>query len=221
MTGVYRVFRGTVTLIASAVIAALLLGFALDFFTDADWNPLSAVEMVLGFWPILALLTGLTIGMWSEAFALGRGGFAERAASRRLKRKPLEIVFDPNDHRFVHREFPNGPSNPITRISIGIHNSRGNCPLQDVVVIAKRSAFATSTIAPAWGGVRIRRIDHIAPNHTAFVEILAAPDTPDRSGDGRGKVQRFVIRASGGDTRWTSAKFEFNPSATPMIRRVS
>jgi hypothetical protein len=144
--------------------------------------------------------------------------FNTRAA--RARRAPLAIVYDPNDHRFVHREFPNGQLTPVTRFRIGICNRTGSRPFDEVVVSTNRSAFAKATLTPIWGG-RTQRIERIAPNMTEFVDVLGLTDYPASSPtDGSRKVQRFIIRATAKNARRTSAKFEFNALATPAIRRV-
>jgi hypothetical protein len=225
LLGLYRVFRGAVTLAVWAIAAALVFGVAIDFIDDRgilegwvgrfdpDWNPLTVVELIPGFWPSLMLGIGLALGMALDASA-------SRPRPKRTKSGPLEIVFDPNDHRFVYRDFPNGQLKPVTRFNIGIHNTTGERLLQDIIVSAGRSAFVKTMVEPAWGG-RTRRIARIEPNATEFVEILGLPDDPAAAADIGGKAHRFVIRASASDTRRTSAKFEFNVHAASMIRRVS
>lgn len=227
MVRVYRVFRATVTFALNAVIVALFLGFVVALATDRggsddplgqldrDWNPLTIAEFVPGFWPILLFATGLTIGMWLDAGALGLSRLS------RMRRRPLVIVYDPDDHRFVYRAFPNGQLKPIMHFTIGIRNGAGNRPLHDVVVSARRNAFVKAMIEPAWGGARTQQIKRIEPNATEFVELLelADPSSAAVGADGD-KVRRFVMRVRAKGVRRTSAKFEFNARATPMIRRV-
>jgi hypothetical protein len=142
------------------------------------------------------------------------------ARASRARQAALAIVYDPDDHRFVHREFPNGQAIPVTRFKIGIRNGTSNRPLYDVVVSTNRSAFAKATLEPIWGS-RTQRIERIDPNVTEFVDVLGLPDEPPSSAtDGRGKVRRFIIRATAKNARRTSAKFECNARATPAIRRV-
>jgi hypothetical protein len=225
MLFVYRAFRLTVTLAVWAVAAALVLGVAIDFINDRgffenwigriDWNPLTIVELIPGFWPSLMLGIGLALGM-----ALDASAYRREHAPKRTDRGPLEIAFDPNDHRFVYRDFPNGQAKPVTRYKIGIHNTTGDRLLQDIIVTAGRGKFVKAMVEPAWGG-RTQRVTRIEPNATEFVEILGLPDDPAAAADVGGKPLRFVVRASAADTRRTSAKFEFNVHASPMIRRVS
>jgi len=225
MAGVFRVFRATVTFAVMVIIAALVGGTVFAIATDRgdsdtpigqldnDWNPVTVAEFVPGFWPILLFTTGLTVGMWLDAGALRR---------KRLPRaRPLEIIYDPNDHRYVHREFPNGQLKPMTHFTIGIHNGTGNRLLQDVVVSPRRNAFVKAIIEPAWSGARTRLIKRIEPNATEFVELLELADpSVAAAGAGGDKIRRFAIRVRAKGARGTSAKFEFNPRATPMIRRV-
>lgn len=226
MVGVYRVFRAAVTFALIGVAATLFGGLVLAVATDRgvsdepvvqlneDWNPLTIAELVPGFWPTLLFATGLTIGMWLEAGALRRNGSSQK------QQGPLEIVYDPSDHQFVYREFPNGQLKPITHFAIGIRSGPGNRPLEDIVVSASRNAFVKAMVEPVWGAPT-HQIKRIEPNVTKFVEFLQVPDAAHAPGMSNGlKVQHFVIRARAKDARRTSAKFEFNACATPMIRRL-
>lgn len=228
MFTVYRIFRAALTIMVVLVAGWLVAMFAIDLAGDAflDLMPdavaetfatLASFETISGFWPIFMLATGLVVGMWLAAFTVYRLN-ARRSRSRQA---PLVIVYDPNDHRFVHREFPGGQLKAVTRFKVGIYNGTGNRPLDDVLVSTKRSAFAKSILVPIWGS-RTRHIGRIQPNATEFVEILGLADDPGLSSpDVRGKVRRFVIRASAKGAGRTSARFEFNGRATPAIRRVS
>jgi hypothetical protein len=220
MVGVYRVFRAFVTFVVGAIFLALFAGFLLDRFAEGsalegvneDWNPLTLVELVPVFWPTLLFLTGLTIGMQMDAFAL-------RPRKPRSRRAPLEFVYDPSDHRFVHQEFPNGGLKPVTRFTIGLHNTTNDRVLQDIIVTARRGAFVKAVIEPAWGGRR-QTIARIEPKTTAFVDILGLPDDFDTTTGIGSKARRFIIRASASDTRRTSARFVFNARANPVMRRL-
>jgi len=217
---VYRVFRAFVTFVVGAVFIALFAGYLLDRYAEGsalegvneDWNPLSLVELFPVFWPTLLFATGLTIGMQVDAYAL-------RPRKPRTKRRPLEFVYDPNDHRFVHREFPNGGLKPVTRFTIGLHNTTSDRILNDIIVYARRNTFFKSMIEPAWGG-RTQRIARIDPNTTAFVQVLGLPDDFDTKAGIGGKARRLVLRASASDTRRTSAKFVFDARAKPVMRRL-
>jgi hypothetical protein len=224
---VHRVFRAAVIVTVGTVVAVLLAGFVIDIAVNRgalegalgalndDWNPLTLVELVPAFWPALLFATGLALGLGLEAAAQARRA-AKLAA--RARHAPVDIVFDPSDHRCVYREFPNGQLKPVTRFRVGIHNGTGNRALQDVIVSAKRGTFVKRMLEPVWGG-RTRHIARIEPNATEFVELLGRPE--DAGADGDDKVRRFVIRVRAKDAKETSAKFEFNALATPMIRRVA
>jgi hypothetical protein len=225
MLFVYRAFRMIVTFAVWAIAAALVFGVAIDFAADRgiledwigrpDWNPLNIAEAIPGFWPSLMLGIGLALGM-----ALDASAWRHQHSAKRAKCGPIEIVYDPNDHRFVHRDFPNGQTKPVTRFKIGIHNATGNRLLHDIIVTAGRGKFVKAMVEPAWGG-RMQRVAQIEPNAIEFIEILGLPDDPAAAADVGGKPLRFVVRASASDTKRTSAKFEFNVRASPMIRRVS
>jgi hypothetical protein len=129
-------------------------------------------------------------------------------------------VYDPNDHRFVHREFPNGGLKPVTRFTIGLHNTTSDRILHDIIVSARRNTFFKSMIEPAWSG-RTQRIVRIEPNTMAFVDILGLPDDFDTQAGIGSKARRLVLRASASDTRRTSAKFVFDARAKPVMRRLS
>ena len=224
MFKVYKIFRSALTVLvlvtAAWLVVMVLIDMAGDAFLDQmpdavaeTFQSLASIEMISGFWPILMLATGLAAGMWLGSFTLN-------ARASRARQAPLAIVYDPDDHRFVHREFPNGQHNPVSRFKIGICNRAGSRPLYDVVVSTNRSTFAKSKLEPMWGS-RTQRIERIDPNVTEFVDVLGlADDRASSATDSRSKVQRFVIRASAKNTRRTSAKFEFNDRATPAIRRV-
>jgi len=220
MVGVYRVFRVTVSVVVCGAVAMLVGSIALDAAADrgilpglpeTDWNPSTIAESIPGFWPSLLFATGLALGMAVESNAL-------RRRSRARRRRLLDIFYDPNDHRYVHREFPHGGLQSVTHFKVGIHNTAGDRSLHDVVVSAGRNAFVKTVIEPAWGS-RTRHIKSIAPNATEFVEFLALPGDPGSQPEGD-KVRRFVIRARASDTRGISAKFEFSARAHPMIRRL-
>ena len=227
MFKVYKIFRTALTalvlIIAVSLVVMVLIDMAGDRFFDRmpdgfpeTFESLASIETVPGFWPVLMLATGLVAGMRLESFTL----HLLNTRASRARRAPLTIVYDPNDHRFVHREFPNGQLTPVTRFKIGICNGTGSRPFDEVVVSANRSAFAKTTLEPMWGS-RIQRIERIDPNVTEFVDILGLTDNPAPSAtDGRNKVKRFIIRATAKNARRTSAKFEFNALATPAIRRV-
>jgi hypothetical protein len=228
MFTLYRIFRAALTalvlVVAGWLVVMLLIDLAGDAFFDQmpgtvedTFNTLASIETISGFWPIFMLATGLVTGMWFESFTVHLLN-ARRSRSRQV---PIAIVYDPDDHRFVHLEFPNAQLKPVTRFKIGICNGTGNRPLYDVVVSTNRSAFAKSTLEPTWGS-RTLHIERIDPNVTEFVDILGLADNADSSNANiRGKAQRFVIRASAQATRRTSAKFEFNSRARPAIRRLS
>jgi hypothetical protein len=227
MLKIYRIFRTALTALvlitAAWLVAMVLVDLAGDPFLEgmpdgvADtFESLASIETISGFWPILMLATGLVAGMRLESFTSRL--LNTRAA--RARRAPLAIVYDPNDHRFVHREFPNAQLTPVTRFRIGICNRTGSRPFDEVVVSTNRSAFAKATLMPIWGS-RTQRIERIAPNETEFVDVLGLTDYPASSATaGPGKVQRFIIRAAAKNARRTSAKFEFNALATPAIRRL-
>jgi hypothetical protein len=228
MFTLYRIFRAALTAMVLVVAGWLVVMFLVDLAGDAFFNQmpeavedtfdtLASIETISGFWPIFMLAAGLIAGSWFESFTL-RLLNARRSRSRQV---PLAIVYDPDDYRFVHREFPNAQLKPVTRFKIGICNGSGNRPLYDVVVSTNRSAFAKSMLEPTWGG-RTLHIERIDPNVIEFVDIVGlADDAGSSNTNARGKAQRFVIRASAKATRRTSAKFEFNSRATPAIRRVS
>jgi hypothetical protein len=227
---VHRVFRAAVMVTVGAVVAVLFAGFVIDIAVNRgalegslgslndDWNPLTLVELVPAFWPALLFATGLALGLGLEAAAQARRA-AKLAALGRARYAPVDIVFDPGDHRCIYREFPNGQLKPVTRFRVGIHNGTGNRTLQDVVVSAKRGTFVKRMLEPVWGG-RTRHIARIEPNATEFVELLGRPEEAGAA-DGDDKVRRFVIRVRAKDAKETSAKFEFNAHATPMMRRVA
>jgi hypothetical protein len=227
MFKVYKIFRTGLTALVLITVASLVVMVLVDLAGDSflEWMPngfaetfesLASIETVSAFWPILMLATGLAVGMRLESFSLHL--LNTRAA--RARRAPLAIVYDPDDHRFVHREFPYAQLAPVTRFKIGICNRTGSRPFDEVVVSTNRSAFAAATLVPIWGG-RTQRIERIAPNMTEFVDVLGLTDHPALSAtDGRSKVQRFIIRATAKNAGRTSAKFEFNALATPAIRRV-
>jgi hypothetical protein len=227
MFKVYKIFRtalaALVLVTAAGLVVMVLVDLAGDPFLDRmpdgvaeTFDSLASIETISGFWPVLMLATGLVAGMRLESFTL----HLLNTHASRARRAPLAIVYDPDDHRFVHREFPNGRLTPVTRFKIGICNRTGSRPLDDVVVWTNRSAFAKTALEPIWGS-RTQRIERIDPNVTEFVDLLGLSNDPASSApDGRGKVQRFIIRASAKNARRTSAKFEFNARATPAIRRV-
>jgi hypothetical protein len=227
MFKIYKIFRTTLTTLvlvtAAGLIVMVLVDLAGDPFLDRmpdgvseTFESLASIETISGFWPVLMLATGLVAGMRLESFTLHL--FNTRAS--RARRAPLAIVYDPDDHRFVYREFPNGKLTPVTRFRIGICNRTGSRPLDDVIVWTNRSAFAKAALEPIWRS-RTQRIERIDPNVTEFVDVLGLTNDPASSTtEGRGKVQRFIIRATAKNARRTSAKFEFNARATPAIRRV-
>jgi hypothetical protein len=227
MFTIYRIFRAVLTALVLITAAWLVVMVLVDLAGDPllEWMPdgvpetfesLASIETISAFWPILMLATGLVVGMRLESLTMRL--LNTRAA--RARRAPLAIVYDPDDHRFVHREFPNAQLTPVTRFKIGICNRTGSRPFDEVVVSTNRSAFAKATLVPIWGSTT-QRIERIAPNVTEFVDVLGLTDYPASSApDGRGKVQRFIIRATAKNARRTSAKFEFDALATPAIRRV-
>jgi hypothetical protein len=227
MFKVYKIFRTVLTALvlitAAWLVVMVLVDLAGDPFLDrmpdgvADtFENLASIETISGFWPILMLATGLVAGMRLESLT----SHLLNTRASRARRAPLAIVYDPDDHRFVHREFPNGQLAPVTRFKIGICNRTGSHPLDEVVVSTNRSAFAKATLEPIWGSRR-QCIERIDPNVTEFVDVLGLTDNPAPSAtDGRGRVQRFIIRATAKNARRTSAKFEFNALASPAIRRV-
>jgi hypothetical protein len=227
MFKIYKIFRAALTVLvlvtASGLVVMVLVDLAGDAFLDQmpdsvaeTFESLASIETISGFWPILMLATGLVAGMRLESLALR----LLNARASHARQAPLAIVYDPDDHRFVHREFPNGQLAPVTRYKIGIRNGTGNRPLDDIIVSTNRGAFAKAMLEPMWGS-RMHRIERIDPNVTALVNVLGLTVDPNSSAtDSRSKVQRFIIRASAKNTRRTSAKFEFNARATPAIRRV-
>lgn len=228
MITVYRILRAALTTMVLVIAGWLVVMFLIDLAGDAfldvmpdgvaeNFDSLASLETISGFWPVFMLATGLVAGMWLDALTV----HLLRARALRSRQVPLAIVYDPGDHRFVHREFLNGQLKAVTRFKVGIYNGTGNRPLYDVVVSTKRSAFAKSMLEPTWGS-RTRHIGRIEPNATEFVEILGLADDPGLSSPSvRSKVQRFVIRARAKGVGRTSARFEFNARATPAIRRVS
>jgi hypothetical protein len=223
----YKIFRTALTALVLITAAWLVVMVVVDLAGDPflelmpdgvaeTFDSLASIETISAFWPALMLASGLVVGMRLESFTLHM--LNTRAA--RARRAPLAIVYDPDDHRFVHREFPNGQLTPVIRFKIGVYNRTGNRPFDEVVVSTNRGAFAKATLLPMWGG-RTQRIGRIDPNVTEFVDVLGLTDYPASSAtDGRGKVQRFIIRATAKNVRRTSAKFEFNALATPAIKRV-
>jgi hypothetical protein len=230
MFTVYRVFRATVTLALLAVFVALLAavlielagesGIFADFanrMDDAGWSPITLAESIPGFWPGLLFTIGVAGGMWLEP---GIRTFS-RWKSSRAKRRPLLILYDPNDHRFVHREFPNGQLKSTTSFSIAVHNAMSDKPVHDVGVSVGRNAFAKAMVKPLWGA-QTRNIAEIAPHATEFVQLFVLPeDAASMPGKMSGKAQRLVVRVRAKGIRGTTARFEFNAQATPMLRRLS
>ena len=131
MFKVYKIFRGALTVLVLVTAAWLVVMVLIDLVGDAfldqmpeavaeTFESLASIEMISGFWPILMFATGLAAGMWLQSFT-------PRASHAR--QTPLAIVYDPDDHRFVHREFPNGQHTPVNRFKIGISNRTGSRPL--------------------------------------------------------------------------------------------
>jgi len=227
MVGLYRVVRAGLTLAPLAVAATLVVSLAIDFAghrgvledfanrMDDSWSPIAAMEAIPGFWSGLVFVIGLVGGMW---LAAGVGAFS-RWRSLRARQRPLEILFDPDDHRFVHREFRNGQLTPTTCVKFAIHNGTGDTTLQDVVVSTGRNRFARALIEPAWGG-RTRRIERIEPNATEFIDLFALADGAIVPPDVLGHVYQLVVRARAKDARGAAARFEFDARANPVLRRV-
>jgi hypothetical protein len=227
MARAFQVLRAAVTIAVLGVFAALLVGLALDLagdhgilpglanHMDDSFSPIEAAESVPGFWPGLLFAVGIGLGMWLEA---GFKSVSRLAAALRAARGPLEILYDPRDHRFLHREFRNGQLTPTTCVKLAIHNAMGDQAVEDVVISAGRNGFIKSVVEPAWGG-RTCHIARIGPNATEFVEFFGlAEDAPAAV---NGKAQRLVVRARAKDTKGTKARFELNANADPVMRRVS
>jgi hypothetical protein len=230
MFAVYRVFRATVTLALLAVFVALLVavlvdiagegGILADFAnrtTEAAWNPINLAESIPGFWPGLLFTIGIAGGMWLEPGIRVFG----RWRSSRAKRRPLLILYDPDDRRFVHRELPDNQPKSTMCFSIAVHNPMGDKPVQDVSISVGRNAFVKSVVKPLWGAPT-RRITQIGPNATEFVELFVLPEgaasVPAKM---LAKAQRLVVRVRAKGIRGTTARFVFNAQATPMLRRMS
>jgi hypothetical protein len=230
MLTVYRAFRAAVTFALLAVFLALFAAVAIDFaadhgvlvglannMDDEGWSPITIAESIGGFWPGLLFVIGLAGGMWLDAGFRG----LNRWSAARAKSGPLEILYDPNDHRFVHREFRDGQLKATTCVAIAIHNAMGDKAVHDVGVSVGRNAFFNSMVGPLWGDPT-RRIAQIAPNATEFVELFVLPEgAASMPVSMLGKVQRLVVRVRSKDARGTSARFVFNAQAAPALRRVS
>jgi hypothetical protein len=230
MLRVYKAFRVVLTVALLAVFVALAAAVAIDAAGDSgvfeqfanqmddNWSPIDLVESIPGFWHGLLFAIGLTGGMWLDPSIRS----LSRRRSMRSKRRALEILYDPCDHRFVHREFENGQLKSTTCVNIAIHNGLRDTALQDVTISAGKNAFVKSMVEPKWGGSRIHHIDRIEPNATEFVQLFAlAEDAPCSPKDVLGKVRRLVIRARAKNAKGTKARFKFDAHAVPILRRVS
>jgi hypothetical protein len=230
MLRVYKVFRVALTVALFAVFVALAAAVAIDALGDRgaleqfanqmddNWSPIDVVESIPGFWHGLLFAIGLTGGMWLDPSVRS----LSRRRSMRSKRRALEILYDPCDHRFVHREFQNGQLKSTTCVNIAIHNGLRDTPLQDVTISVGKNAFVKSMVEPQWGGSRIRHFDRIEPNTTEFVQLFGLPeDATSSPQDALGKVRRLVIRARAKNAKGTTARFKFDAHAVPVLQRVS
>jgi hypothetical protein len=141
----------------------------------------------------------------------------------RLAFKPLQILYDPDDRKFVLREYPYASLEMTTRFRIGVSNAMRDRSIDDVVVSADRNLIVENTIEVAWNGKLERRIGRLNPGQTEYVELFGIGDSfcTNDPRDVFHKPQRFIIRASGTHAREDFAEFEFDVRGNPKLRRTS
>jgi hypothetical protein len=230
MLTVFRGFRAALTIVLAAIFAALVLGAAIELAgdhgvltslaqqMDQGFSPINVAENVPGFWTCLWFAVGLASGLWLD---VGLSSL-RRQILRRAARSPLQILYHPDDHRFVRREYRNGQLQATTCVSIAIRNGMIDKPLTDVVVSAGNNALVRAIVAPAWGGTRTCHISRIEPNAIAFVEIVGLPEeAPADAAKLLSKPRRLVVRARSKDGKRATARFKFDARAEPILQRLS
>jgi hypothetical protein len=232
MLRIYRIVKDYILPAILAIVILSIVGeFAIDLAREHGLfeNPSDRVGAVLKFitsvrdlaffWPILLFLVGLTLGMWIDSLVLRH--FRGRRSAQQTS--ALEILYHPENKKFVRREYRKASFEQVTFYSIGIHNTLADRTLYDVVVAPDSNLFVENTILDAWRGLKRQRHEQLTPGSTIYVEFFGLPDNiaSDDPSYVFGSIRTFTVRASAKDTKEIAAEFEFNPKELPMIRRLS
>jgi hypothetical protein len=142
----------------------------------------------------------------------------------KLRGAALEILYDSNDERFAREEWRTNPAvERTTHCSVGIRNPMQVHSLTNVAISVDRNSFVDEIIVPCWGNKHTVHLEKLDPGATEYIELCVLTDNvrSDKSGALLGKVHRFTIRTKAKGAKEAVAEFEYDPRATPMIRRRS
>jgi hypothetical protein len=184
---------------------------AIHLLLDTVLNPLYLASV--------GIMCGLALGMGMDAVLL------RREAARK---GPLEIIFDPDDERFV-RVIHGLDGATGEFYSLAIHNAGPNS-LRDISLYALNCGFTRTIITqvhltPAErtvykaGDVILHHQDVLHPKTPKIVELLELSyNVSTTSTNDILNPVRFTIELTAQDTPALRKEFEYHPTQRPMLR---